>query len=110
MTYSWEILDLFTRDVTNSDGIVLTDAVCQVVWRKVLTAEDGINKSFYLSATTVNAVETSESDFVSYGSLSPDIVVDWIESSLTDADTAMINKILEKNHATKPEQKSLPWL
>ena len=110
MTYSWEILELYTKDVTNSDGAVLSNAVSQIIWRRTLTAEGGEDRAHYLSATDVDASETSESDFVSYDSLSPEIIVSWIESRFTAADTAMINKLLERDLTARPEKTNLPWL
>jgi len=110
MTYSWEILELYTKDVTNSDGVVLSDAVSQIIWRRTLTAENDQDRSHYVSATDVDASQISESDFVSYDSLSPEVIVSWIESRFTAADTAMINKLLERDLSARPEQKNLPWL
>lgn len=110
MTYSWEILELYTKDVTNSDGVVLSDAVSQIIWRRTLTSESGDDRAHYLSATDVDASQISESDFVSYDSLSPEIIVSWIEARFTAADTAMINKLLERDLTSRPEKKNLPWL
>jgi len=109
MTYSWEILELYTEDVTNSEDVVLQDAVCQIVWRKTLTTEDG-DKSSYLSTTSVSAAETLQADFVEYASLTPGMLIEWAQSWHTESDTDMINKILIKRLNNTREEKAIPWL
>lgn len=109
MTYSWEILELYTQDVTNSEGVVLQDAVCQIVWRKTLTTEDG-DKSSYLSRTSVSAAETLQADFVEYASLTPELLTEWAQSWHTESDTDMINRILIKRLKNSRETKELPWV
>jgi len=81
MTYSWQIVKFDTKDLTNADGVVLSDAVVNVKWRRVGTEND--NSAFIVGYTQLSAVSVAESDFTAFASLTKEAVVNWIESTMS---------------------------
>lgn len=110
MNYSWKILEISKKDVTNQDGVVLSNSVIQISWSKTGTTDDDVEAS-YVGKTHLSAEQVAEADFVAYESLTEDIVLQWISSSLSDADVAIINKCIQdkinKQSVTKTEV--FPW-
>lgn len=95
MTYTWEIIKLGHKDVTNANGESLTDAIIQVKWRKKATDSDG-NSAVYLGKTDLDVSTTSAADFVALDDVTKENVVAWIEESLSASEVTMINNILQK--------------
>ncbi len=102
MNYSWQILKLGTVDQTNNQGELLENSVVYVHWRKIATDSEG-NSASYLSESRFDASSVPLADFVNLNDLTKEIVVSWIENSLSATDTKMINNVL----ATKIEKNKM---
>lgn len=94
MTYEWRIIKLFTMDQVNADGDTLENAVVDVQWKKIATDSEG-NTSTYLGRTKLTAEDVSNSDFVSFTSLTEELVKGWIQNSITEKQMSQIDLILQ---------------
>lgn len=96
MNYTWEIIEVGRRDVTNDDGETLTDAVVYVDWQKTATDTDStVARS--VGRTTLDLSGTAAADFVAYADVTQAQLVTWIEAALGDAKVATLNnKLAEK--------------
>ena len=96
MNYSWQITKLSTRDQTNADGVVLSNAVVKIKWKR--TGVDGdSNSATILGYTVLTAESVSQENFIGFESLTEEAVVGWLESSILDEQmTRYNNKIMEK--------------
>lgn len=109
ITYEWTIEQLKTKDIVNDYGETLTDAVVQVVWKKIGTDADG-NSSPYVGVTNLDFRTVRLADFVSYASLTQQNVIDWIEAAYNQKQWDGIHGIIENKIKKKgAEVKDLPW-
>jgi len=109
MTYTWEILKFATRDQTNSSGELLTDTVVSIQWRRTGMDSEG-NVASVVGYTELTAEAVALADFVSFSSLTENLVVSWLESAMSPEriaqyDTTIMNKI-NKSMTT---EKAVPW-
>tara|TARA_R110000868_G_scaffold1546_7_gene12379 strand:- start:14918 stop:15247 length:330 start_codon:yes stop_codon:yes gene_type:complete len=95
MNYTWQILQLGKLDQTNSDGVVLADAIVSVKWKKIATSDTGVVAS-YVAKTTLSVTDTTLANFIELDDITKDIVVGWIEGSLSETEVSNINGILAK--------------
>ena len=107
MNYSWEILKLGTRDETNSNGDVLEDSIVYVQWKKIATDVNG-NVATYLSESKFSAADVSLDGFIALYDVTKENVVGWIENSLTEEQTKMINNVLAKKLEEKYSKTIIP--
>ena len=109
MNYSWQILKFSTRDQTNSEGVVLPNAVVKIKWKRSGTDADG-NTASVLGYTTLTAENVGADSFVQFESLTEEMVVGWIESVITDAKMIEFNdKIQDKINAKSTTDRAVPW-
>ncbi len=108
MTYSWTIISFETRDVVNNAAASLADAVVSIKWQRNGVDSDGTVGSV-LGYSVLSAEGTSESDFVSFASLTEEKVIGWVEaaesSKIADYNTSIQAKI-NKQTGTK---RTPPW-
>lgn len=93
MDYTWTITRVGKRDVTNNDGISLSDAITVVKWKKVGTDSDG-NQGVYLGTTQLDVKSTTEEDFVTYNSVTTENILTWVQSTISDSEMANIDKVI----------------
>lgn len=109
MTYSWEILKFATRSQTNAEGVELQDAVVSVQWRKTGYDSEG-NRGSIVGYTTLSAESIDQGSFVPFDSLTEELVVGWLESSIPaykmEAYDKTIQDKINKLHTT---EKAVPW-
>jgi len=109
MNYSWQIAKLSTRDQTNNDGVVLSNAVVKIKWKRTGIDSDG-NSATILGYTILTAEDVLEGEFVGFESLTEEIVVGWLDSGITQEQlTRYNNKILEKINKSSTTERSVPW-
>ena len=94
MNYTWNVIQIGKRDVTNTSGDVLTDAVVYVEWQKTATDTDG-TVARCTGKTDLDLSSTSAGDFVAFESVTKDNLITWVEAALGDQ-TQAINKTLNK--------------
>ena len=73
--YSWKIGDIFTKSVEAVDNVVY-----KVNWEYIGVDEDTECTFNIVSSTDISTDDLSS--FVSYDSVSPEIIIEWIESAL----------------------------
>lgn len=109
MSYSWKILNLFTTDQTNSDGVVLENAVIKVRWQKTLTTDAGIKVST-MGNDVLDATNATESNFISYDDLVETDVIAWVEATQSPKRVETINANLARKVAEKDvTTRTVPW-
>lgn len=109
MRYSWQITKMDTRDQTNGDGDLLSNAVVKIRWRR--TGVDGFdNSSTILGYTIMSAEAVSSGDFVDFDTLTEETVIGWLESTITSDQMARYDaKIMEKINKAFTTQRAVPW-
>lgn len=109
MNYSWQILKFSTRDQTNSEGVVLSNAVVKIKWKKSGTDVDGKTASV-LGYTTLTAESVAADSFVQFDSLTEEMVVGWLESTISaDKMKEFNDKIQEKIDRAATTDRAVPW-
>ena len=88
--YSWSIDTVKTID----EGL-LKNAVVQVYWTRIGTTEDNKTESFK-SCTSFSTKDISIDKFVDIKDVTEDIVIGWIESSLSDDVKSHIDAVIEQ--------------
>lgn len=109
MNYKWEILNLSTKNQTNSDGVLLENAVVQVQWKKIGTDADG-NEATYLGQSAFTADNVPVGTFVPFEALTKELVVGWIESDLGELQLELIENTIQKRiNKNTMVKRSPPW-
>ena len=109
MTYTWEILKFSTRDQVNSDGATLSSAVVQIAWRRTGLDSNGESASI-VGYTTLNAEDVSEEAFIPFASLTEDVVVGWLNSSIsTERLLGYNDRIQQKINKIVTTDRAVPW-
>jgi len=109
ITYVWEIVNMETKDETNSNGDVLQNSVVRVTWKRTGTDETGSSHSF-LSNSWFTSADTSVDDFINFFSLTEETVVGWIENKLTAGEILKIDNIIERRIDKKNTiVRQVPW-
>jgi len=94
MNYTWNVIQIGKRDVTNINGDVLTDAVVYVEWQKTATDTDG-TIAHCTGKTDLDLSNTGVGDFIAFESVTKDNLITWVEAAL-GGQTQAINKTLNK--------------
>lgn len=99
-----------TKDQTNTDGVVLQNAVVRVQWKRKGTDEDtGLSHTF-LASSNFSAEDVPEANFTNYFSLTQDQVVGWIENKLGAHEVAKIDDIINSRIEKKNTiVRTPPW-
>lgn len=109
ITYAWEIVNMETKDETNTNGDVLQNSVVRVTWKRVGTETGGTNHSF-LGTSWFTAVDVSTDDFINFFSLTESTVVGWIENKLTAGEIQKIDDIIARRIGKKNTiVRQVPW-
>ena len=93
MNYTWTISRIGRKDVTNSNGDVLSDAIVMVKWKKTGTDADG-NVGVYLGTSTLDPSNTSSGDFVGFDSVTTDNILTWVQSQISDSFMQKIDNVI----------------
>lgn len=109
MNYTWEIINLSTKNQTNSDGVLLENAVVNVQWKRIGVDADG-NEASYLAQSAFTAENVAAGSFVPFESLTKDIVVGWIENDLGELQLELIQNTIQKRiNKNTMVKRSPPW-
>jgi len=109
ITYAWEIVNMETKDQTNTDGVVLQNAVVKVVWKRIGTDTDSTNHSF-LGTSFFTAENVEEGDFVGFFDLTESTVQGWITSKLGAGEIQKIDDIIARRIDKKNTiVRQVPW-
>jgi hypothetical protein len=109
MTYSWTIIKFETRDQVNSDGVTLENAVVTVKWKRDGVDSNGTTGSV-LGYTVLSAETVAQGDFVAFDSLTEELVIGWIENSLSAERLAEYNTaIQEQINKQSSTERTPPW-
>lgn len=109
ITYSWEIVNMETKDETNSNGDVLQNSVVRVTWKRK-GLDDGGSTHTFLGNSWLTSVETSTADFVDFFSLTEETVVGWLESKITAHEIQKIDDIIARRIDKKNSiVRNPPW-
>lgn len=109
MTYSWQIVKFDTRDQTNSDGVVLSDAVVRIKWRRIGVDSDG-NTAKVVGYTVLSAHETAQADFTTFADLTEETVIGWLNTLNSEASINAYNlKIQESINKLVTTERAIPW-
>lgn len=109
ITYVWEIVNMETKDETNSNGDTLQNSVVRVTWKRTGTDETGSSHSF-LSNSWFTSENTPVGEFVNFFSLTEEMVVGWIVTKLTAGEILKIDNIIERRIDKKNTiVRQVPW-
>lgn len=81
ITYTWKVTELKTKNVTNTEGATLADAVVQTYWRVTGIDEHG-HEGVFDGATPLSADNVAEANFIPLASLTEAIVLEWIQADV----------------------------
>lgn len=109
MDYRWKVVKLYTVDGKNDAQEVLNDAVVTVKWQKIGTSFDGESAS-YLGTTNLSYKDTPLENFIDFSSLDEQIVITWVQDTLTDQQKSMIDsQIIQKINKKRVIERTPPW-
>ena len=109
MNYEWIITNLDTRDETNNEGSTLQNAVVRVTWKKIGTDDSG-NSATYLGKTELSADDVSAESFVGFAYLTEEVVLGWVQNSITDSEMNKIDGVIEKRISkNQTVKRNPPW-
>lgn len=104
MTYTWQIVEVGTKDAVNTDNDVLNDAIVEVTWKKT-GVDVSDNSAVYVGTTELDPTSTPASSFIGYDSVTSSNIIDWLEATITEGEMeridATIAKKIEKAQVTK---------
>lgn len=111
LTLAYSVTSLKVKDEVNSDGVTLSNAVCQTYWKCVGTDSDG-NTGEFQGATPFSAATVSEGSFTAFADLAEADVIGWI-TAVVDGDAGykahieeQIQKQIDVEVTSEP---ALPW-
>lgn len=108
ISYTWKLLSL---KKTNTDD--LNDVIIQTSWQKIGTDEDG-NTGAFPGSSQFDLSTLDPDNFISYDDLTKEIVLGWIQSSITEGYDAHANNIISQQIAEKTSRvvevtSGFPW-
>lgn len=110
--YTWKVTSVKYRDETNSEGVVLPNAVVQTNWMLTGVDEDGC-KGHFAGATPFTAANVPADSFVPLNELTEETVLGWIQAVVVNEYLEhvkeQIQKELDDQHENVLEENSLPW-
>ncbi len=104
ITYTWKVTSMKVVDTTDLQNVVI-----QTYWVKTGVDEEG-NEGSFSGATPLSYSTLDPENFVPYDQLTQDIVIQWIQDSITDQshiDWRIEEQINLKK--TPVVEKPLPW-
>jgi hypothetical protein len=90
MNYQWKIKKLVKKDFDS-----FSDVIVKIYWEKIGIDENN-NSSSYRNTTTFDLSLVDFDKIINYQDLKEDIVVGWIQDSLTKVQHDRINKKIEE--------------
>jgi|TARA_B110000977_G_C11052605_1_gene482883 hypothetical protein len=109
MSWTFQVVNFETRDQTNSEGVVLSDAVVKVKWRRVGIDLDGRTASC-VGYTVLSAANCPADQFSAFADLTEEEVTGWLESNMSeDLIRSYDNSIIEKINKTITTKRAKPW-
>jgi len=111
LTLTYTINSLKVKDQVNSEGVTLSNAVCQTYWTVWGEDENG-NKVDWAGATPFTAENVPAANFISFDALQEEDVIGWIKA-VVDGDPTYKAHIIDQlqkriNQLTVKEVK-MPW-
>ncbi len=109
MNYQWKIKKLVKKDFDS-----FSDVVVKIYWEKIGTDENN-NSASYRNTTTFDLSLVDFDKLINYQDLKEDIVVGWIQDSLTKVQHDRINKRIEERlkklsgSYSTVSSKEFPW-
>jgi hypothetical protein len=111
LTLSYSITSLKVKDEVNSEGVTLTNAVCQTYWKVVGTDSTGATGEFS-GATPFTAANVPAGEFKDFADLEESDVVAWVQA-VVNGDAGykahIEGKIQGQIDADKVREEKMPW-
>jgi hypothetical protein len=111
LTLSYSITSLKVKDEVNSEGVTLTNAVCQTYWKVVGTDSTGATGEFS-GATPFSAASVNLDSFVDFADLQESDVISWVQA-VVNGDPGykahIEGKIQGQIDADKVRETAMPW-
>lgn len=112
LSYKWKITEITKKKVDNTDDVVLHSR-----WKLTGTNPNTGTEGTFAGATPLEYDAASLTNFVPFESLTEDLVVGWVSSSVTgengyfDHISEQIEKQIEEidNPTEEVEETDLPW-
>lgn len=79
LTIEYKVTSLKVKDEVNSEGVTLSNAVCQTYWKAIGTDENG-NVGEFSGATPFSAANVPSASFIDFASLLEEDVLGWIKA------------------------------
>lgn len=111
LTLTYSVTSLKVKDEVNSEGVTLTNAVCQTYWKAVGTDSNGATGEFS-GATPFSAANVPAGSFKDFADLQEEDVISWIKA-VVDADPAykahIEGRIQAQITAETIRETAMPW-
>lgn len=111
LTLSYSVTSLKVKDEVNSEGVTLTNAVCQTYWKVVGTDANGATGEFS-GATPFSAASVNLDSFVDFADLQEADVISWIQA-VVDGDPAykahIVGRLQAQIDAETIRETAMPW-
>lgn len=111
LTIGYKVTSLKVKDEVNSEGVTLSNAVCQTYWKAIGTDADG-NVGEFSGATPFSAATVPADKFKDFASLVEEDVLGWIKA-VVDNDVsykahieAQIQRLIDIEVTKEAE---MPW-
>ena len=111
LTIEYKVTSLKVKDQVNSEGVTLSNAVCQTYWKAFGTDANG-NVGEFSGATPFSAESVPAANFKDFASLAEEDVLGWIKS-VVDGDESykahIEAQIQRQIDAEITKDASMPW-
>ena len=107
--YFWRAASLETRPEMNHQGAWFEESVRVVHWQRVLKVPDA-REVLYVGKASFSSIDTDRENFILYGDLYEDQVIEWVIKDFKEDFVESIDKklLVEYNNVPK-EEKKVPW-
>jgi len=111
LTIEYKVTSLKVKDEVNSEGVTLSNAVCQTYWKATGTDANGITGEFS-GATPFSAATIASAKFKDFADLQEEDVVSWIKA-VVEGDAAykahVEQQIQKQIDAASVREETMPW-
>lgn len=111
LTLEYKVTNLKVKDEVNSEGVTLSNAVCQTYWKVTGTDANGVTGEFS-GATPFSAATVPSAKFKDFADLQEEDVISWIKA-VVDGDAgykAHIEAQIQRQiDATTVREEKMPW-